>query len=180
MANKNRLKKAKQFAKNIANRIQKQVSKQVQRRREQISRYEIPNPEFEEARRLKDEEEKKRFESDAHYRFIFSEGQRVYDAVMHMINMVRYDHYRAALHLLLVLEEQFAIYGKLPSLMCIGNAPQRMLADADLACRYNPGHPVHDGAIEDIEEMFRGAKLTPEELRALEEAIGEDLYVDEI
>lgn len=180
MANKNRLKKAKQFAKSITKRIQKQVSKEVQKRRQSIHRYEIPNIEWGEAKIKETEEKRERLERQAHYRFAFTEGYQVYQGVMDIINNVKRDHYRAALHLLDVLENEFATYGKTASLMSIGNAPQKMLVNADIACRYNPGDVRHDGAIAEIREIFEGAKLTPEEMRELEEAIGEDVYEDEI
>lgn len=154
------------------------TKKGAQTRRERLRKVERKNNKFESERRKQDEVETERLKSDEEYQRLFNEGKIIYDRILGMIETVARDHKKAADSLLNTLAHEIATYGEDSVFRSIGNAPQECIELADIALRYNPGHPKHDGAIRELQMLITGTIPTAEEMRDLQDAIEADTYTD--
>lgn len=80
---------------------------------------------------------------------------------------------KSADHLEKVLKEQIDTYG-VTVFMCMADTEVEFISECQVALKYRPGAPQHRRAIEAIETLIRGYKLTEEENKALEAALEED------
>lgn len=156
------------------------AQKAVQTRRERLAKVSKPTKGFEEDRRRKDTEQKKRLTEDEEFRQKFTQGEIVYSRIIDMINNVGRDHIRAAEHLKSVLEHEIQEYGRENVLRSIGESPQEAIELSEIALRYNPGDSRHDDATRELLMVITGTIPTAEESIALQESIEADMYENSV
>lgn len=154
--------------------------KSAETRRKRIEEASRQSVDFEQRRREQDKYEQERLKTEQEFRQKFEQGRIVYGYALEAIEKVDIGHKRAAEHLKQVLDEEINKYGFDVVMRDIADTEQQFLTDCDLALRYNPGHPVHDGAIRDLEQLFRGALLTSEEARELQLSLENDDYFNSL
>ena len=133
-------------------------------------------PGFDEARRKKDELDKKRLEQDTENEF--SAGKLTYNRLQDMINTLdKLQYIKSAGHLQKELDKQISEYGFDLVMQSIGNAPERFWEDAEIAIMYHIGSQQHTSAIYSILNLIQGSIPNSEESRAMQESIEEDDYV---
>ena len=97
-----------------------------------------------------------------------------------MIEQARVTKPNAADDLDDTLNSEIAEYGLTAVCMNIANAPEEMVARAQDALRYNPGHPIHESAITAIREIITGEILSMEQARKQQEKTDEDEVYNEV
>lgn len=101
-------------------------------------------------------------------------GRRIYQTIKQMISDAKADGMlKSAEHLERVLKEEVDTYGDIV-FMCMANAEVEFISQCQVALRYRPGAPQHKRAIQSIETLIRGYKLTEEQNDELEAAFEED------
>lgn len=172
-------KEIKQAASAAAKAKTAKAQKQAQRKaKAKAEKERLKQKKWEESRRREDKKAREKFNQKKKSQF--DKGQLVYEEIVAMINQARDSGFGpGADHLLTVLQSEINRYGKQAVFYVMAEAPMELIADAQIAIRYDEGSYPHDTAITSILEIIRsGEPLSMEDIANLysdiEEA-GDDL-----
>lgn len=172
-------KEIKQAASAAAKAKTAKAQKQAQRKaKAKAEKERLKQKKWEENRRREDKKAREKF--DQKKKSQFDKGQLVYEQILAMINQARDSGFGpGADHLLTVLQSEINRYGKQAVFYAMAEAPIELIADAQIAIRYDEGSYPHDTAITSILEIIRaGEPLSMEDIHELYsdiEETGDDL-----
>lgn len=128
---------------------------------------------FDEQRRLQDELDRQR----AHK---FTEGKRIYDTVIEMIDTCFPSHRKSAAHLRYVLEESIDKWGFNNTMASIAESGEKVITEiADIAIRYKYDSDQHLTAINDFLLILKGGEvLSADEAREVQDIANSEEWWD--
>lgn len=110
----------------------------------------------------------------------FNIGNIILRRIREMIEQARTTKPKSAESLEDLLDEEINEYGEKAVCQNIANAPEDMIADAQIALTYNPGHPTHENAIKEMRQIITGEVMTMEEAMRQQDIIDDDELYEEV